>query len=224
GRDELVGEDREQHRVLPLTVPEIRLPLDALAHEPGALGMCDRPHVEPVAGELDPVVPELVDEVPLREPRRAVCKAASPERRVDRERLEVHDAMAFAHLRVPVRAGALAAVQDQHPAEALRLADGAIDLGGDPLAVARTAAAEERLDVVAGVELEQPVHVRRLGSAQRDHDGSTTGDDAGCGEERETAVPRATPPRINASPPIAVAPTPSPRKIAPYASATGGTR
>ena len=53
---ELVGEDREQHRVLPLAVPEIRLALDALSDESGAEEEGDQPDdnglIEALAKEL----------------------------------------------------------------------------------------------------------------------------------------------------------------------------
>ena len=66
---EILLQEREQHRVLPLAVTEVRPPLHALADEPDALGVADRALVEAVAGELEAVEAELAEQVALEQPR-----------------------------------------------------------------------------------------------------------------------------------------------------------
>ena len=84
---EVLAHECELDRVLPLTVAQVRLALDALADPARALGVGDRPLVEPVARELEPVVADLEQEVALdsraassatRRPRNDGCTASAP--------------------------------------------------------------------------------------------------------------------------------------------------
>src|SRR3954471_8900473 len=125
----LVREQRELHCVLPLAVAHVGPPLDALADEPDALRVPDRCVVEAVTRELEAVETKLVEEISHERARSRVCDATSPERRGDGERLEVHDAVHLAQLAVAERARALAVELGDHPAETLRLALRALDVG-----------------------------------------------------------------------------------------------
>ena len=213
-------------------MPQVRLALDALPDETRTLRLRDRALVEPVAGELDAVEAELAEEITLREPRGVVCKPAAAKLGMDGKALELDDPVRPARVAVAEGARARTVHVDQHPAVRLGLLLRALDLGLDRLPIARSPTGEEGLDVIRRVELDQPVDVGRRGPAKRDHDGSegalandgsgTVG--AGRRARRESPVPSATPPRMRTSPPTAAPPTLSPRKIAPYASATGGTR
>ena len=53
GHLEVLPDEREQHRILPLAVTQVRLALDAFADEPRALRVTDRALVEAVARELN---------------------------------------------------------------------------------------------------------------------------------------------------------------------------
>ena len=72
-------------------MPEVRPALDALADETGALGVADRPLVEAVAGELEPMETKLEDQVTLQEPRRLGGDPAAAELRQDGKAAEVGD-------------------------------------------------------------------------------------------------------------------------------------
>src|SRR5262249_48694530 len=106
---EILADEAEENGVHPGAVAPVRLALDALAHEAGALGVADRPLVEPVALELEPVEAELEDQVPLQGTRRPVGEAAAAERGVDREPAEARDAVARARELEADRPGALPA-------------------------------------------------------------------------------------------------------------------
>ena len=117
----------------------------------------------------------------------------------------------------------LAVHLDHEPAERVRLALGALDLGKDQLAVGRRVSAQERAHVVVSGQLEQEGGVVRGRTSQRDrHDSEASRRRMRSGSRAPVAS--ATPPRINASAANAAAPKVSPRKTAPYASAIGGIR
>ena len=64
---QFLGEQAEEDAVRPLAVPPVRAATDALADEPGPLGMADRALVEAVDLQLEPVVAEVTDEVQLEQ-------------------------------------------------------------------------------------------------------------------------------------------------------------
>ena len=88
---------------IPFAVAAVRLALDALPHEAGALGVAHRPLVEPVDLELEPVVANSSDQVPLEEPRRLVGEETAPEIRMDRQPAEPRDSAAFVRTEKPIR-------------------------------------------------------------------------------------------------------------------------
>src|SRR3954469_9270860 len=151
-RVSFVREQRELHCVLPLAVAHVGAPLDALPDEAHPLRVPDRRLVEAVTRELEAVETELVEEIPHEQARSRVRNATAPERRGDGERLQVHDAVPLAQLAVAERARALTVELGDQPAETLRLALRALDVGEHLGAAARALAAEERLDVLVGVE------------------------------------------------------------------------
>src|SRR3954451_8706608 len=155
----LVREQRELHRVLPLAVAHIGTPLHTLPHESDALRVPDRCLVEAVTRELETVEAKLVEEIPHEQARSRVRDATAPERRGDGERLEVHDAVHLAQLAVAERARALTVELGDHPSEALRLALRALDVRKHLGAATCPLATEERLDVLVGVEGDEPVDV-----------------------------------------------------------------
>jgi hypothetical protein len=76
---EVLGDDGEQHAVDPAVPMPVRLALDALADEAGALGVPERALVEAVDLELQPVEAPLPDELVLEQPGGVVGEAAAPE-------------------------------------------------------------------------------------------------------------------------------------------------
>src|SRR5712691_3460629 len=91
---EIFADQAEEDAVDPLAVAPVGLAPDALAHEAGALGVADRTLVEAVALELEAVVVEVEDQVPLEQPRRLVSEPAPAEVRVEGEAAERGDAAA----------------------------------------------------------------------------------------------------------------------------------
>src|SRR5438067_6206586 len=77
--------EREEHGVMPLAVPQVRLPLDALADVAHAPGVRDRALVERVDLELDTMEAEIDEQMTLEEPRRFVADAAAAKARLERE-------------------------------------------------------------------------------------------------------------------------------------------
>ena len=132
--------------------------------------MSDRAVVEPVAGELETVVAELEDQVPLEHPCRLVGDAATAESGMHGEPADVGDSVRLTQLVERHHPGALAVDLDDHPAGLLRLAQRTLDLGSDRRRVARVTPAEERLGLLVGVELNKPIHVVGSRAAQHDHD------------------------------------------------------
>src|SRR5712691_4794525 len=124
---QVFAEQREEHRVLPFPMAQIRAALHALAHEPDSLGMPDRTIVEAVAGELEAVVAEVEEQVPLELPRSLVGDATPTERRMHGEAAEVRDPIRLAQLVEGHRPGALAVDLDDHAARLPGLGQRAID-------------------------------------------------------------------------------------------------
>jgi hypothetical protein len=155
---------------------------------------------------LDAVEVEVEDQVALEEPRGVVGEAAPAEGRMHGEPLQLRDPAPPVDAFETERAGLAPAVVLEHlddeAPEGIRLTLLPLELGEDALLVERAAAAEKRLHVVVGHDLEQERHVvaRRAAQAKTsvlDH-GSAT---AGARRDNPTAPdPSATPPRIRTSP------------------------
>src|SRR5579859_3384898 len=153
---ELVLQHREEHRVLPLVVFQVRLPLHALAYVADAFGVRDRTLVEPVDLQLEPVEAELAEHMPLEQPRDLVADLAAAEARVHREPPALDDPVPLAHHPVRGAARRLAVDLGDEPAELLGSARREVDVVPD--VVERVAgAAEERADVVATDQVEEKV-------------------------------------------------------------------
>src|SRR5207249_622292 len=76
---EILPDQAVEHAVHPLAVAVVGLAADSLAHEAGPLGVAQRPLVEAVDLELEPVVTVVEEEVPLEDARRAVRDPPAPE-------------------------------------------------------------------------------------------------------------------------------------------------
>ena len=109
-------------------MPPVGLAADAFAEETGSLRVRDRPLVEAVDLELEPVVAEVLEQVPLELPRRLVGDVPAAEVRMDGEATEPGDP-ASAVLDLEAHdAGALPVDLDEEPAEGQRLPPRALDL------------------------------------------------------------------------------------------------
>ena len=221
---QLFLQQREEHGVLPLAALQVRAPLHALADIAAALGMRERALVEAVDLQLDAMEAEIDEQMPLEEPRRVDADATSAKARVDREAAGLDDSVALVDAVECDAAGGLSVDLDHEPAERVGLALGALDLGDDVLARLARASTEKRPRLLVGDEVEQEVGVAGTRAAQLDAHVSEASRRRRSRAGVSTPVPSATPPRISARPPNAVAPKRSPRKIAPYASAIGGIR
>src|SRR5439155_21322209 len=193
----------EEHCVLPLAVTQVSPSLDALAHETDALRMTDRGVVEAVAGELEPVIAELAQQVALEQTRALVGDPTPAEGRMYGKDLELRDAVHVARLAKAHRPRALAVKIEDQSAEPLGLAQRALDLVGDGVSVSGPAAAEERFDLAVLVELLQPVDVVGRGAPERDHRAGATASRSRnrARTARGERLPSATPTRISARPP-----------------------
>src|SRR3954451_11859032 len=80
---EVLPQELEQHRVDPFAVPEVDLAFHALPDEAGTLGVRQGPLVEGGARELDPVVAEVEEHVPLELTCRFVGDATPSKFRLD---------------------------------------------------------------------------------------------------------------------------------------------
>jgi hypothetical protein len=209
---QVAGKHRIEHRVDPAAVAQIRLALHALAHEPRALGVRNRPLVERVDLELEPVVAELVEQMTLQQPRSIVCDAAAAKCRMDGQALELRDLGAAVLYLEPHRPGALAVGFDHEAAELLRLRLRALDLAEQAVAVESRTTTKERLDVLEVHELVQELDVVGSRAANRDHGVSHA---IVRRRGRSVPVPSATPARIRTSPPTEDAVMCSSRKMAP---------
>src|SRR4051794_20982741 len=94
----VLGDEREQHRVHPLALLEVRAPLHALSHVPGRLGVRDRAIVEAVALELDAVEAELAEDEPLERLCTLDPDPPAAEARIDREPAGFDDPVLLADL------------------------------------------------------------------------------------------------------------------------------
>src|SRR6266516_1754190 len=90
-RVKVLAYEPEEHGVLPLAVPQVRLPLHALADEARALRVAERALVEGVDLELEPVQAEVDEQVPLELPGGVVRDSATAEVRVDGEPAQARD-------------------------------------------------------------------------------------------------------------------------------------
>src|SRR5436853_6959145 len=88
---EILPQQPVENAVDPVAVPPVRPPPDALAHEADPLRVAHRALVEAVDLELQPVVVEVEEEVPVEHPRRLVRQAPPAEVRVHREPEKMRD-------------------------------------------------------------------------------------------------------------------------------------
>src|ERR687888_2388752 len=88
---EVLPQQPVEHAVDPVTVPPVGAPPDTLADEADPLRVAHRPLVEAVDLELQPVVVEVEEEVPVEHPRRLVRHAATAEIGMHREPEQVRD-------------------------------------------------------------------------------------------------------------------------------------
>src|SRR5665213_2434547 len=109
---QLIAQQSEKHRVLPLPVLQIRLALDALAHVTGALRLRDRALVEAVDLQLDPVQVEVDEQMALELAHGLVADPAAAEARMDREPPRLRDPAALVDEAEADRACTLAAGLD----------------------------------------------------------------------------------------------------------------
>src|SRR5581483_4402803 len=160
---EVLAHEAEEHAVVPAAVPPVRLPLDALTDEADALGVAHRPLVEAVALELEPVVAEDVEELPLEEPSGLVGQPAAAEIRVDRQPLALRDARVTAgdmEAERPCAAPRPVLLDLDHEAsEVPRLGVRALDRGENGVAIARSRGPDERLHLLVPPEPGEEVGV-----------------------------------------------------------------
>src|ERR671929_803565 len=96
---EILPQQPVEHAVDPVAVPPVRPPPDALADEADPLRVAHRPLVEAVDLELEPVVVEVEEQVPVEHLRRLVRQAPPAEVRMQREPIQMRDpAPAVRHL------------------------------------------------------------------------------------------------------------------------------
>src|SRR5690242_19271742 len=170
--------------------------------------------VEAVDLELQPVVAEVVDQVPLEEARRLVGDLPPAEIRVHRQRAEVRDSAAAVADLEAHQAGGLAVDLDHEAAELPGLGLRPFDLGGEPFAVARPPHGKVLHDVVLVHQLEQEIEVLRPGPPDGDAHGlgAATGSRFGS---RTAPEPNATPPWINTIPASSCQVSGSPSRATP---------
>ena len=213
GNVQLVGDDAEQHTVDPVTMPPVRASAHSLADEAAPFSMSQRPGVEAVDLELQPVVAEIAHEVLLEQARGIVGDAPAAERRMDSQSLEVRDARAAVRQLESHCTGTFAVDVDHEPAEVVRLALRSFDLHCDCSAILRSDRAEERFHLLVSDELEEEVHVAGRRTTNRDRHGVwVTGARRG---RRATPDATATPRRMSAMPPTSPAVSGSPSSVAP---------
>src|ERR687884_1680624 len=88
---EILPQQRVEHAVDPVAVPPVGPPPDALADEADPLRVAHRPLVEAVDLELQPVVVEVEEEVPVEHARGLVRNPPAAEVRVHRKPAQVRD-------------------------------------------------------------------------------------------------------------------------------------
>src|SRR4051812_49133250 len=94
---ELLTQQPEEHGILPLAVPPVRLALDTLAHVAGALRLRDCALVEAVDLEPDTMQIEVDEEMPLEDADRRVADAPAAEARLDGEPSRLGDPVGLVH-------------------------------------------------------------------------------------------------------------------------------
>ena len=197
-------------------VAEIGAALHALADEADPVVVGERPLVERVDLELEPVEPELDEQQPLELPRRVVCDSAAAEVRMHGETLQPRDPVRLVDDVEAESPRALAVDLDDEAAELLRLALRARHLLGQRRTVELGPGAEERTDVLAGDELREEVDVVGPGAPDGDAaHASEASDRRRRRDGRSAPVPSPTPRSTSTRPPIAMPAIGSPRKIAP---------
>src|SRR5437588_41155 len=80
---EVLPQQSVENAVDPVAVPPVRPPPDALAHEADPLRVVHRAFVEAVDLELEPVVVEVEEEMPIEHPRGLVRDSPAAEARID---------------------------------------------------------------------------------------------------------------------------------------------
>src|SRR5207247_1552619 len=151
------------------------------------------------------------EEMALQQPCDLVADPASAVARVDDEASRLGDPVPLVRAVKAGAPGTLAVQLDDEPAVLERLALRALDLGQHVLERLAGAPPEEGPGLLVRDQLEQETGIVGSRAAELDaHSGNTR-----VRRDRRTPEPRATPPRINASPPKAAAPKRSSRKIAP---------
>src|SRR5919198_1694887 len=88
---EVLPQQPVEHAVDPVAVPPVGAPPDTLADEADPLRVAHRPLVEAVDLELQPVVVEVEEEVPVEHPRRLVRNTTTAEVRMHREPEQMRD-------------------------------------------------------------------------------------------------------------------------------------
>jgi hypothetical protein len=134
---------------------------------------------------LEPVIAEVLDEVPLQQERGRVRDATAAEVRMDGELLEVRDPRPSV-LGLEAHDTRTNAVDlDHEPAVRGRIGIRPLDLGGERRSLSTGATAEERLDVRVVHELDQEVEIVTARPPDRNHSVS-------AGGRRSVTVPSAT--------------------------------
>ncbi len=159
----------EERAVDPAAVTPISLSPHTLAEKADTFGVPLRPIVEPVDLELEPVVAEIQNEMPLQEARGLVGHALPTEVRMDGQALEVSDPRTAVLLLEAQHTCAGAVQLDDEAAVRRRLTLRSLDLRLDPSAVAARPAGEEGLYVLVIHELEEEVEVVRTCPPDGDH-------------------------------------------------------
>src|ERR671929_1798334 len=88
---EILPQQPVEHAVDPIAVPPVRPPPDSLADEADPLRVAHRPLVEAVDLELQPVVVEVEEEVPVEHARGLVGEPPPAELRMHREPEQMGD-------------------------------------------------------------------------------------------------------------------------------------
>jgi hypothetical protein len=162
---ETLDEKTKLDRVHPLSMRPVGPALDALAHEAGALDHRQRPLVEAVDPDLEPVIAKLTEEHSRQLANRRRAQLAAAEVGMNREPDEVSDAAAPVR---PLEADRprhspllLERDLDQKPAEGFGLGQRALDLGEQLLSRVCPTCREEGSNIGLGLQSEQVVDVVR---------------------------------------------------------------
>src|SRR5262249_56848280 len=131
--------------------------------------MPDRPIVEAVAGELEPVEAEVEDEESLELPGGLLRHPTPAEVGVHRQPADARDAVRVADELELHRPRALAVELDDHRPGQLRLLERTLDLHAHGLAIAERLAGEEGLRLLPVQQVDDPVDVVEARAAKPDH-------------------------------------------------------